>query len=109
MSGGHAELWLCHRRSDLLWRQRQGGHGWRGRSGHVHHCQSQPLPGLPSTDCSPQFITFESTGPIWALLLSPTHKVRRADGSRVVVSEDVSWKEEFQALFQTMQSKIVGA
>ena len=70
---------------------------------------SQPLPGLPSTDCSPQFVTFESTGPIWALLLSPTHKVRRADGSRVVVSEDVSWKEEFQALFQTMQSKIVGA
>ena len=68
----------------------------------------------PSPDCRrptahPSSSTFESTGPIWALLLSPTHKVRRADGSRVVVSEDVSWKEEFQALFQTMQSKIVGA
>jgi hypothetical protein len=53
------------------------------------------------------FITFESTGPIWAFLLSPTSKVRRNDGSRVYVSEDVSWKEEFKALGQTFKNKIV--
>jgi hypothetical protein len=49
----------------------------------------------------------ESTGPIWAFLLSPTRKVRRSDGSRVPFSPDLSWAREFGALWKhALQRKV---
>lgn len=53
------------------------------------------------------FIAFESTGPIWALLLSPTAKVRRSNGSRVPMSPNMSWKQEFKALAMHAKNKRV--
>jgi hypothetical protein len=55
------------------------------------------------------FIAFESTGPIWALLLSPTAKVRRSNGSRVPMSGVLSWKQEFRALAKHATNKRVRA
>ncbi|KAL5119247.1 hypothetical protein ACEQ8H_002734 [Pleosporales sp. CAS-2024a] len=49
------------------------------------------------------FVGFECTGPIWALLLSPTPKVRRRDGARVSMSRKVTWKQEFSALWAYLQ------
>lgn len=45
------------------------------------------------------FIGFECTGPIWALLLSQTRKVRRSDGSKISMPKrTLTWGEEFRAL-----------
>ncbi|KAI9638008.1 major facilitator superfamily transporter [Dioszegia hungarica] len=49
------------------------------------------------------FVGFSATGFIWALLLSPTAKVRRRDGSRIPSSARMSWKEEFVALWRHLQ------
>lgn len=53
------------------------------------------------------FITFESTGPFWALLLSQTKDVRRHDGTVVPMSGPISWREEFKALAMHMRNKRV--
>lgn len=64
---------------------------------------------LPYTTCYgiPTNYSTESTGVLWALLLSPTNKVRRTDGSRVPISEDITWKEEFVALWKHIQRRKV--
>lgn len=49
------------------------------------------------------FVGFECTGPIWALLLSPTAKVRRRDGCRIPMSETLSWKQELIALWSYLK------
>jgi hypothetical protein len=54
------------------------------------------------------FIGFEVTGVVWGLLLSPTSKVRRPDGSRVPTTGDISWGSEFKALWQHLQHPRVG-
>ena len=51
---------------------------------------------------------FELTGPIWALLLSQTHRVRRRDGTHVPSTGTVNWKQEFIALAKPLKSKRVG-
>lgn len=40
----------------------------------------------------------ECTGVIWAVLLSPTQRVRRNNGTKVPMSGKISWKQEFIAL-----------
>jgi len=40
-------------------------------------------------------------------MLSPTRKVRRRDGSKVPSSEDISWAQEFKALWIHIQRKKV--
>lgn len=49
----------------------------------------------------------ESTGIIWALLLTKTSKVRRKSGVPVPMSEEMSWKREFVALYKHLQNKRV--
>jgi hypothetical protein len=49
----------------------------------------------------------ECTGIIWALLLTKTKKVRRNNGVPVPMSEDMSWKHEFIALWKHLQNKRV--
>ncbi|KAH7093656.1 major facilitator superfamily domain-containing protein [Paraphoma chrysanthemicola] len=49
------------------------------------------------------FVGFECSGFIWALLLSPTAKVRRRDNSPVSMSVEVSWKQEFIALWRYLK------
>jgi MFS family permease len=44
------------------------------------------------------FVGFECTGLVWALLLSPTAKVRRPDGTKPSLAEPVSWWKEIKAL-----------
>ncbi|ODN94672.1 membrane protein [Cryptococcus wingfieldii CBS 7118] len=51
------------------------------------------------------FIGFECTGVIWALLLSATKKVRRSDATRVPYSRDMTWKNEFKALYKHVLNK----
>ncbi|KFY89965.1 hypothetical protein V500_05361 [Pseudogymnoascus sp. VKM F-4518 (FW-2643)] len=51
------------------------------------------------------FVGFECTGVIWAFMLSPTSKVRHADGSKAATSTDISWAAEFQALWKHIQNK----
>ncbi|KAK8036365.1 major facilitator superfamily transporter [Apiospora marii] len=51
------------------------------------------------------FVAFECTGVIFALLLSPTRKVRRHDGSRVQMSEKLTWKQEFSMLYRALRNK----
>ncbi|KAK5045699.1 hypothetical protein LTR84_009068 [Exophiala bonariae] len=51
------------------------------------------------------FIAFESTGIIYALMLSKTSKVRRPDGSGVAMAQDISWGQEFKALLKHMKLK----
>ncbi|KAF1938595.1 MFS general substrate transporter [Clathrospora elynae] len=51
------------------------------------------------------FVGFECTAVFWALLLSPTARVRRRDGSKVPMSEMLSWKQEFIALWGFLQNK----
>ncbi|GAM34500.1 hypothetical protein TCE0_015f02123 [Talaromyces pinophilus] len=51
------------------------------------------------------FVGFECTGVIWAFLLSPTHKVRRSDGSKIATSANISWKAEVVALWKHVQRK----
>lgn len=51
------------------------------------------------------FVALECTGVIWALLLSPTARVRRRDGSRVPSTGAVTWKDEFDALWRHMQKR----
>jgi hypothetical protein len=55
------------------------------------------------------FITIESSGPVWALLLSQTKHVRRNDGSKVPMSPNVSWKKEFQALWVHVKHRRVSS
>lgn len=42
-------------------------------------------------------------------MLSPTRKVRRRDGSKVAISEDITWAQEFKALWKHIQRKKVSA
>lgn len=42
----------------------------------------------------------ECTGVIWAALLSPTRKVRRSDATPVPTSGDLTWAQEFKALWK---------
>ncbi|KAH4068456.1 hypothetical protein HBH92_016150 [Parastagonospora nodorum] len=49
------------------------------------------------------FVGFECTGFVWALLLSPTAKVRRRDNTGVSMSMKISWKQEFIALWCYLQ------
>lgn len=49
------------------------------------------------------FVGFASTGMIYALLLSPTRRVRRSNGTIVPSSETSSWKDEFIALWRHAQ------
>lgn len=49
------------------------------------------------------FVGFECTGFIWALLLSSTPKVRRRDNSKVNMSVEASWKQEFIALWSYLK------
>ncbi|WVW85880.1 hypothetical protein I302_107918 [Kwoniella bestiolae CBS 10118] len=51
------------------------------------------------------FMTLESTGWIWALLLSPSEKVRRNDGTRVPISRKITWAEEMRALIKHFGNK----
>ncbi|KAK7923799.1 hypothetical protein PG985_007870 [Apiospora marii] len=51
------------------------------------------------------FVAFECTGVIFALLLSPTRKVRRHDGSRVQMPEKLTWKQEFSMLYRALRNK----
>jgi hypothetical protein len=44
---------------------------------------------------------------LWALSLSSTKNVRRRDGSKIPMSKNVSWKEEFVALLQHYKLKRV--
>ncbi|KAF4123822.1 Major Facilitator Superfamily [Geosmithia morbida] len=53
------------------------------------------------------FISFECMGVICALLLSPTRKVARSDGSKILVPDRLSWKQEFRILWKAMQKKQV--
>lgn len=54
------------------------------------------------------FVGFECTGVVWAFLLSATRRVRRRDGSRVPMSDELcSWKQEFAALGKQIASKKV--
>lgn len=47
---------------------------------------------------------------MWALLLSPTAKVRRRDDTGVSMSMKVSWKQEFIALWRYLQDpKVINA
>lgn len=49
----------------------------------------------------------ECTGLVWALLLSPTSRVRRRNGDKVPMSPVASWKQEFVALGKHMMLKKV--
>lgn len=40
-------------------------------------------------------------------MLSPTRKVRRQDGSKVAISVDISWGQEFRALLKHIQRRKV--
>ncbi|CAG8040006.1 unnamed protein product [Penicillium salamii] len=51
------------------------------------------------------FVGFECTGVIWAFLLSPTQRVRRRDGSKIIMPSKISWKQEFAALLKHLQRK----
>ncbi|ORY67772.1 uncharacterized protein BCR38DRAFT_336682 [Pseudomassariella vexata] len=51
------------------------------------------------------FVGFECTGVIWAFMLSPTHRVRRRDGSKVPSTDTVTWKQEFEALWKHAQRR----
>ncbi|KAL7419935.1 hypothetical protein Q5752_005854 [Cryptotrichosporon argae] len=51
------------------------------------------------------FVAFECLGLPTALVLSPTSKVRRSDGTRVPSSADQSWAAEFVALAKHLKSK----
>ncbi|WWD02381.1 hypothetical protein V865_000420 [Kwoniella europaea PYCC6329] len=51
------------------------------------------------------FMTLESTGWIWALLLTPSEKVRRNDGTRVPISHKISWAEELKALIKHFSNR----
>lgn len=51
------------------------------------------------------FVGFEASGFIFAFLLSPTKKVRRSDGSHVPYSRDMTWKNEFSALYKHALNK----
>ncbi|CZT15299.1 uncharacterized protein RCC_01163 [Ramularia collo-cygni] len=51
------------------------------------------------------FVGFECTGLVWALLLSPTSRVRRRNGDGVPMSGKATWKEEFVALGKVMMQK----
>lgn len=53
------------------------------------------------------FISLECTGVIWALLLSPTRKVQRSDGSKIVEPNKITWKQEFRTLWRAMHNKLV--
>lgn len=53
------------------------------------------------------FVSFACTGVIWALLLSPTEKVRRDDGSRVAMPDRLSWKQELVILWRSLHEKKV--
>ncbi|KZL80102.1 major facilitator superfamily transporter [Colletotrichum incanum] len=51
------------------------------------------------------FVAFECTGAIWAVLLSPTRRVRRRDGTKVPMAGSISWKRELVALWRHLQRK----
>ncbi|KAK6217504.1 hypothetical protein QIS74_07618 [Colletotrichum tabaci] len=52
------------------------------------------------------FLGLECTGFIWALLLSPTARVRRKDGTRPDLSgRNITWKGEFEALWAHARQK----
>lgn len=51
----------------------------------------------------------EASGFIFAFLLSPTKKVRRSDGSHVPYSRDMTWKNEFSALYKHALNKRVSS
>ncbi|UPX15712.1 uncharacterized protein EKO05_0006152 [Ascochyta rabiei] len=49
------------------------------------------------------FVAIECTGVIWALLLSKTARVRRHDGSKIMMAEMQTWKQEFSALWRYLR------
>ncbi|KAK1538386.1 major facilitator superfamily transporter [Colletotrichum paranaense] len=49
------------------------------------------------------FVGFECTGTIWALLLSPTRRVRRRNGAKIPMASSISWKRELIALWRHLQ------
>lgn len=51
------------------------------------------------------FVALECTGVAWALLLSPTARVRRRDGTPVPSTGPVTWRQEFDALWQHAQRR----
>ncbi|KXJ84741.1 major facilitator superfamily transporter [Microdochium bolleyi] len=51
------------------------------------------------------FVGFECTGMIWALLLSPTKRVRRRDGSMIPMPGRLSWRQELSALWRHLQRR----
>ncbi|CAA9959598.1 hypothetical protein P3342_004843 [Pyrenophora teres f. teres] len=50
------------------------------------------------------FLGFECTGVVYALLLSPTPRVRRRDGSKVPMSPLLSWKQEVVSLWTYLRN-----
>ncbi|KAJ4244598.1 hypothetical protein NW762_014454 [Fusarium torreyae] len=51
------------------------------------------------------FVAFECTSVFWALLLTQTKRVRRADGSKISMSGKATWKQEFNALWIHMKRR----
>ncbi|KFY39273.1 hypothetical protein V495_06039, partial [Pseudogymnoascus sp. VKM F-4514 (FW-929)] len=51
------------------------------------------------------YLIFVGFGVIWALMLSPTSKVRHRDGSKAATSTTISWPAEFQALWKHLQNR----
>lgn len=51
------------------------------------------------------FVALECTGVFWAFLLSATARVRRRDGTPVPSTGTVTWRGEFDALWQHAQRK----
>ena len=53
------------------------------------------------------FVALQCVAAPVALLLSPPEKVQRADGSKVVLDREKSWKDEFLALWNTSKNRHV--
>ncbi|KAH9905488.1 membrane protein [Xylariomycetidae sp. FL2044] len=69
----------------------------------VNHSNSQA--GAVSWSTYLIFVGFQCTGVIWAFFLSPSSQVRRRDGSKVPISGEISWKNEFIALWRHIRTR----
>ncbi|ETS78687.1 hypothetical protein PFICI_08540 [Pestalotiopsis fici W106-1] len=71
----------------------------------LNHSAGQKAKGKVGSETYLVFVALQCIAAPLALALSPPDKVERADGSRVVIKAEKSFRAEFQALWQTSKRK----
>ncbi|KAF7514503.1 hypothetical protein G7054_g15258 [Neopestalotiopsis clavispora] len=73
----------------------------------LNHSAGQKAKGKVGSETYLIFVALQCVAAPLALALSPPDKVQRADGSRVVIKAEKSFRAEFHALWQTSKRKDV--